>query len=207
MNETYTPPAEKAKNRIWLRTLAERLDTTHALTLNFTNADWRTSSQLFNNRMNIEEYEIASHKERTINASRWTFTSDDSARAKLQEKAEEILYNGFKCIAQSLYGPRYYKKNNMSRLVVYEYGKRENAHRLHAHCAIDLRDFTGSAGELADGVNRGIRKCGGLAANEYDLQEIYVKDGGYSWIDYITKHVDYSEFKNIDWRNSTIKKD
>ena len=138
---------------------------------------------------------------------KWTYNSDQKHRVALQQKAEEILYKGFECIAKKLYGPRHYKKNIMNRIVVYEYGKAEKAHRLHAHCVIDLSDWKDSPEKLAAGVKTGISKCRGLADNEYDFQEMYYQEDGYGWEDYITKFVNYSDFSTIDLRNSKIKKD
>ena len=71
---------------------------------------------------------------------------------------------------------------------------------------MDFSDWTRSEEDLQEGIKKGIKSCGGLASNEYDLQETYVKDDGYSWSQYITKHLDYENLSNFDWRNSTIKK-
>jgi hypothetical protein len=165
----------KFNNKAWLDSMLREQTWTHALTLNYTTAR---------------------------NSSRWLYTCDKDNQAKLQDQAEALMYTGLLRIKQQLYGPRCYKRQNMNKFVVYEYGDKEN--KLHAHCLLDLSDYAHSDDQLTQAVKRGICKSGGIANNEWDLQSLYTMASGYGWIDYISKHVDYNGFTNIDWRNSTI---
>jgi hypothetical protein len=193
-------------NREWMNNQLLNQQWTHDLSLNFTNGKKFTSKDYQMNYvkpMTLEDYRFEQHKEKSKENNQWIYSIDKTERETLQEKAEGILYDGFRCIGQQLYGRRFHKKDNMRRAIIFEYGKEKG--KLHAHCIMDFSDWHRSEEDLQEGIKKGIKSCGGLASNEYDLQETYVKDG-YSWSQYITKHLDYENLSNFDWRNSTIKK-
>ncbi len=190
-------------NKTWLDTLLREQNWSHALTLNFTTGRYEADPMALNRPMTPLEYQYEAHRQSTANTSRWTYSSDQDQQTKLQSQAEALIYRGLLRIKQQLYGPRCYKKNNMSTFIVFEYGDKE--HKLHAHCLLDLSDYRNDDEALNQAIKRGIHKADGIANNEYDLQPLYTQDSGYDWIDYISKHIDYSSLKNIDWRNSTIK--
>lgn len=207
INEQIKNNKEYLQNWLWLNRMLSEGNWTHALTLNFTTGGGRVNDELsFGKGMTLDEYRYKEHERMVRSGSRWIYCDDGIGRAQQQEQAESILYNGLLRIKQKLYGKRCYKKDNMNRLVVYEYGDKE--HRLHAHCLIDFSDYQRSAEDLESGIKAGISCCGGLATNEYELQELYsLKETGYGWHNYITKKVDYKTLGSIDWRNSTIKRD
>lgn len=194
---TITTATESPKR--WFKSEIQKLKGTHALTLNFTTARQTVAKEKKNMTFAEMKYEMS--KDRLLNSSRWNRTYDNDYRQQLQKDAESIVYKAFLNIGQQLYGKRFYKKNNMNRAVVYEFGKREQ--KLHAHCFIDFSDYRDSDEQFAESINRAILKTSGVANNEYDLQKCYEQDNGYNWSYYITKHIDDS-LSTVDFRNSTI---